>query len=101
MVQLTLPKNSKVSIGKTYKLQKKTSNQKVFKIYRFDPESGNLPSIDKYEVDLDSCGPIWDHPVDSLGKFENFGSPELSRCLGGSTFIKWHHSGLLVTTAKS
>ena len=58
MVQLTLPKNSKVSIGKTYKLQKKTSNQKVFKIYRFDPESGNLPSIDKYEVDLDSCGPM-------------------------------------------
>ena len=58
MVQLTLPKNSKVSIGKTYKLETKSSNQKVFKIYRFDPESGNLPSIDKYEVDLDTCGPM-------------------------------------------
>ena len=58
MVQLTLPKNSKVSIGKTYKLENKPSNQKVFKIYRFDPESGNLPSIDKYEVDLDTCGPM-------------------------------------------
>ena len=58
MVQLALPKNSKVSIGKTYKLEKKPSNQKVFKIYRFDPESGNLPSIDKYEVDLDTCGPM-------------------------------------------
>ena len=58
MVQLTLPKNSKVSIGKTYKLETKSSNQKVFKIYRFNPESGNLPSIDKYEVDLDTCGPM-------------------------------------------
>ena len=58
MVQLTLPKNSKVSIGKTYKLETKSSNQKVFKIYRFDPESGNLPSIDTYEVDLDTCGPM-------------------------------------------
>ncbi len=58
MVQLTLPKNSKVSIGKTYKLETKSSNQKVFKIYRFDPESGYLPSIDTYEVDLDTCGPM-------------------------------------------
>ena len=73
MVQLTLPKNSKVSIGKTYKLEKKPSNQKVFKIYRFDPESGNLPSIDTYEVDLDTCGPMTEFSISTFSSIKHGG----------------------------
>ena len=58
MVQLSLPKNSKVTVGNYYKSKENSLNERIFKIYRYDPESGNLPSIDTYEVDLDQCGPM-------------------------------------------
>ena len=57
MAELTLPKNSRVEIGKTHnKIDSK--NMKIFKIYRYDPESDGKPRLDKYEVDLDKCGPM-------------------------------------------
>jgi hypothetical protein len=31
---------------------------KKFEIYRYDPDSGQNPRIDTYEVDLDTCGPM-------------------------------------------
>ena len=75
MVQLSLPKNSKIINGKTYKSQGKPSNEKLFKIYRFDPESGNLPSTDTYEVDLDKCGPM---VLDALIHIKNSIDPSLT-----------------------
>ena len=75
MVQLSLPKNSKIINGKTYKSQGKPSNKKLFKIYRFDPESGNLPSTDTYEVDLDKCGPM---VLDALIHIKNNIDPSLT-----------------------
>ena len=65
----------KIINGKTYKLETKSSNQKVFKIYRFDPESGYLPSIDTYEVDLDKCGPM---VLDALIHIKNSIDPSLT-----------------------
>ena len=58
MVELLLPKNSKVMKGKQYLLDKKTKKSKKLSIYRFNPDTGENPSIDTYEINLDDCGPM-------------------------------------------
>ena len=58
MVQLTLPKNSKVVKGNVFSIKKNISSKKIFKIYRYDPTSKNLPRLDTYEVNLEECGPM-------------------------------------------
>lgn len=58
MVQLALPKNSRVQPGRVHKAPAGTRNVKAFKIYRFDPEEGRNPRVDTYELDLDACGPM-------------------------------------------
>ncbi|MDB5714952.1 MAG: succinate dehydrogenase iron-sulfur subunit [Sphingomonadales bacterium] len=59
MVKLALPKNSKIkSRGNTHKAASGTKNVKNFRIYRYDPDSGDNPRYDRFEVDLDTCGPM-------------------------------------------
>ena len=58
MVQFTLPKNSKITVGKTWPAPQGATRTKVFKIYRWDPDSGQNPRIDTYYVDRDDCGPM-------------------------------------------
>jgi succinate dehydrogenase / fumarate reductase iron-sulfur subunit len=61
MVQFTLPKNSKVVEGQTWSLKQKASGNRgtrEYRIYRFDPDNGANPRIDRYTVDLDDCGPM-------------------------------------------
>jgi len=58
MVQFTLPKNSQVKPGKTWPKPEGASRLKEFRIYRYDPESGENPRVDTYFVDLDECGPM-------------------------------------------
>jgi len=58
MAQFTLPMNSKVTKGKVHQALDKNSNTKTFRIYRYDPEDGQNPREDTYEIDLDSCGPM-------------------------------------------
>jgi hypothetical protein len=31
---------------------------KTFDIYRYDPDAGDNPRLDSFEVDLDACGPM-------------------------------------------
>jgi succinate dehydrogenase / fumarate reductase iron-sulfur subunit len=57
MAELRLPPNSKVGKGKTHKSPKGGRTRK-FHIYRYDPDSGQNPSIDTYEVDMDNCAPM-------------------------------------------
>lgn len=57
MAEFTLPKNSKVRAGRKVNAVD-AKNSKKFKIYRYDPESGQNPSLDEYEIDLDKCGPM-------------------------------------------
>ncbi len=57
MVQLTLPKNSQPTKGKTWP-KPSGDNVREFHIYRFDPDSGDNPRIDTFFVDLDDCGPM-------------------------------------------
>jgi succinate dehydrogenase / fumarate reductase iron-sulfur subunit len=58
MVSFTLPKNSKVGDGKVWPKPEGAANCKEFRIYRYDPDSGENPRLDTYFVDLDDCGPM-------------------------------------------
>ena len=58
MVAFTLPKNSKVGPGKTHAAPPGASNVRKFRVYRWNPEDGANPSIDTFEVDLATCGPM-------------------------------------------
>jgi len=68
MVEFNLPANSKVMRGKLHKAPEGATNLKRFKVYRFDPDSGENPRVDTYEVDLDTCGPM---VLDGLVKIKN------------------------------
>ena len=58
MAEFTLPKNSRITPGKVFNAAENAKNKKVFAIYRWDPDSKELPKIDSYTVDLDNCGPM-------------------------------------------
>lgn len=75
MVQLTLPKNSKVGVGKIRNAQQANGNYKAFKIYRYNPEDEANPTIDTYYVNLDECGPM---VLDALLKIKNEIDPTLT-----------------------
>jgi len=75
MVQLALPKNSKLVTGKAWPPGRAGSRMKTFKVYRYDPEVGGQPSWDTYEIDLDDCGPML---LDALIKIKNEIDPTLS-----------------------
>jgi len=68
MATFTLPKNSTIGTGKTYKAEAGAKNVKTFKIYRFDPDTGENPRYDTYEIDLEKCGPM---VLDALIKIKN------------------------------
>jgi succinate dehydrogenase iron-sulfur subunit len=58
MAEFTLPKNSKVQKGKTFAKAEGATNKKTFRIYRWEPDSGDNPRLDTYEINLDNCGPM-------------------------------------------
>ncbi|MFC2250626.1 succinate dehydrogenase iron-sulfur subunit [Labrys portucalensis] len=58
MVQLTLPKNSRIVGGKVWPKPENQKNLREFKIYRYDPDGETNPRTDTYFVDLDDCGPM-------------------------------------------
>ncbi len=68
MVELSLPANSKIKPGKTFKAPEGAGGVKKFKIYRWDPDTGENPRLDTFEVDLDKCGPM---VLDALLKIKN------------------------------
>jgi succinate dehydrogenase / fumarate reductase iron-sulfur subunit len=58
MVELTLPRNSRVRKGGRYPAPEGATRVRTFKIYRYDPEGGDSPRWDSFDVDLDACGPM-------------------------------------------
>ena len=68
MAEFTLPANSKVGTGKTYPAAAGAKRVKNFKIYRWNPDDGQNPRLDTYQVDLDQCGPMI---LDALIKIKN------------------------------
>ena len=58
MVELTLPKNSKIGKGRHHPAPAGAKNVKTFRIYRWNPEGEGNPVWDDYDVDVDACGPM-------------------------------------------
>src|SRR3974390_3208861 len=58
MVEFTLPKNSKVTEGKTWPHAPKAHRETEFRIYRWSPDADPNPRVDTYHVDRDDCGPM-------------------------------------------
>jgi succinate dehydrogenase / fumarate reductase, iron-sulfur subunit len=49
---------SRIERGKTWPAPAGAVRVKSFEIYRYDPDSGNNPRLDTFEVDLNDCGPM-------------------------------------------
>ena len=75
MVQLTLPKNSKITDGVVWEKPEGATRLREFRIYRYDPEGGANPRVDIYFVDLDDCGPM---VLDGLIWIKNTVDPTLA-----------------------
>jgi succinate dehydrogenase / fumarate reductase iron-sulfur subunit len=68
MGEFTLPANSKVGTGKTWPAPAGATRVKRFRIYRWNPDDGQGPRLDTYEIDLAACGPM---VLDALVKIKN------------------------------
>ena len=75
MVQLTLPKNSKLTRGKTWNQPDRKGDWKEFRIYRWNPDDSENPRIDTYQIDRKQCGPM---VLDALIKIKNEIDPTLT-----------------------
>ena len=75
MVAFTLPRNSRITNGRTFKAPPGARSVRAFRIYRWSPDEGQNPRTDTYEIDLDSCGPM---VLDALIKIKNEVDPTLT-----------------------
>jgi len=75
MSEFSLPANSKVKEGKRWAAPQHAKRVKSFRIYRWDPEKGENPTLDTFEIDRDSCGPM---VLDALVKINDEIDPSLS-----------------------
>ena len=74
-LSLSLPKNSKITgKGRAHKAEGATRVKK-FTVYRYDPDSGENPRYDTFEIDLDKCGPM---VLDALIKMKSEADPTLT-----------------------
>ncbi len=74
MAQFTLPKNSQIVQGKTWP-KGSGESMKAFKIYRWNPDTGENPRIDTYYIDTKDCGPM---VLDAIIKIKNEIDPTLT-----------------------
>src|ERR1700744_2583350 len=80
MVEFALPRNRKIKKGKVWPAQaaangKKPKRSKDFKVYRYNPASGDNPTVEVYTLELDSCVPMG---LEALIKIKNDIDPKLS-----------------------
>ena len=75
MVEFALPKNSQVTKGRHMPAPAGAKKVRTFKIYRYDPENGQNPRWDTYDVDVGSCGPM---VLDALIFIKNTMDPTLA-----------------------
>jgi succinate dehydrogenase iron-sulfur subunit len=68
VVQLTLPRNTRIKTGKTWNRPQGKGKWKEFRVYRWNPEDGENPRIDGYWINLAECGPM---VLDGLIKIKN------------------------------
>ncbi len=58
MVELLLPRKSRVGKGRHHPAPAGAKTVKTFKVYRWDPEGDGNPVWDTYDVDVGACGPM-------------------------------------------
>ena len=75
MAEFTLPANSRVGTGKTYKAPAGAKRVRAFKVYRWNPDDGGNPRFDTYELDLAATGPM---VLDGLIRIKNEIDPTLT-----------------------
>ncbi len=75
MAEFRLPTHSRVQKGKDYRVTGGAGPVRRFVVYRYDPDSGENPRLDTYEVDTASCGPM---VLDALIKIKNEIDPTLT-----------------------
>jgi succinate dehydrogenase / fumarate reductase iron-sulfur subunit len=69
MAEFNLPANSIVKLnGAVFPAPDGAKNTRRFKVYRYDPDSGENSRLDTYEIDIDSCGPM---VLDAIVKIKN------------------------------
>jgi len=60
MVQLRLPENSRINRnGKVLKAPAGATNLRTFKVYRYDPDAGENPRVDTFEVGAWTAADRW------------------------------------------
>ncbi|MEO8883679.1 MAG: succinate dehydrogenase iron-sulfur subunit [Devosia sp.] len=74
MAEFRLPKNSRLTEGKTWPAPD-SATLREFRIYRYDPDTGANPRIDTYFVDTSACGPM---VLDALLWIKNTVDPTLT-----------------------
>jgi len=75
MAEFKLPANSIVSKGRQVNTVEGSKNVRRFEVYRWDPDTGENPRTDIYNIDLDDCGPMI---LDALLKIKNEIDPTLT-----------------------
>jgi succinate dehydrogenase / fumarate reductase iron-sulfur subunit len=75
MVEFALPANSKIGSGKAWPRPADAKTTKTFKVYRWNPDDGENPRVDSFEVDTENCGPM---VLDALIKIKNEIDPTLT-----------------------
>jgi succinate dehydrogenase / fumarate reductase iron-sulfur subunit len=75
MAEFRLPANSRITEGKTFGAPEGATRVRRFHVYRYDPDGGERPRMDTYEVDMDRCGPM---VLDALIKIKNEIDPSLT-----------------------
>lgn len=75
MVQLTLPKNSKITEGQSFKAPADAKKTRTFRVYRWNPDDKKNPRLDSYEIDMSKCGPM---VLDALIYIKNEVDPTLT-----------------------
>ncbi len=68
MADFRLPANSRIAKGRHFPAAEGTRSVQRFAVYRYDPDSGENPRIDTYDVDMADCGPMI---LDALIKIKN------------------------------
>ncbi len=58
MVEFALPKNSRITEGKTWPKTVGATETREYRVYRWNPDDDKNPQIDTYYVDTKNCGPM-------------------------------------------
>ena len=75
MAEFALPKNSTIGKGRHWPAPAGAKKVKTFKIYRYDPSTGENPRWDTYDVDVGACGPM---VLDAIIHIKNTMDPTLA-----------------------